>query len=167
MLSRKFGREVANYFSGSPLNRVSFLRANHEFITKALTHPSTSFLLLNELAPLVRDPTQLSYRSLNDVKPLIGENPFEKSEEEIIKNYNSAVTRPLVLFLGLDEKKKEGFEHGIYKGRPYFAVDVTPRGTVEKEAKGVLEAVTANGDTFLQGRVHATLDASEGMNFPS
>ena len=29
MLSRKFGREVANYFSGSPLNRLGFLRGDH------------------------------------------------------------------------------------------------------------------------------------------
>ncbi|KAH9219308.1 NUDIX hydrolase domain-like protein [Leptodontidium sp. 2 PMI_412] len=161
MLSRKFGREVANYFSGSPLNRVSFLRANHDFITKALVHPSTSFLLFNDLAPLAKDPTQLAYVTHKDVKPLIGENPFEKSEEEMIKEYNSAVTLPLVLFLGLDEKKKDGFEHGIYKGRPFFAVDVTPRGTVEKEANAVIEAAKATGSTFIEGRMHMTLNAPE------
>ena len=36
MLSRKFGKEVANYFSGSPLNRVGFLRGDHKFLTQAL-----------------------------------------------------------------------------------------------------------------------------------
>ncbi len=164
MLSRKFGREVANYFSGSPLNRVSFLRHNHDFITNALTHPSTSFLLFNDLAPLAKDPTQLDYVSHKDVKPLIGENPFDKSEEDLIKEYNSAVTLPLVLFLGLDEKKKDGFEHGIYKGRPFFAVDVTPKGTVEKQAKGVIEAVTASGSKFIEGRMHMTLNAPEGSS---
>ncbi|PBP27555.1 NADH pyrophosphatase [Diplocarpon rosae] len=162
MLSRKFGREVANYFSGSPLNRVSFLRGNHEFITKALTHASTSFLLFKDLAPLATDPTRLAYVAHKDVKPLIGENPFECSEEEMVKVYNSAVTLPLVLFLGLDEKKKDGFEHGIYKGRPYFAVDVTPRGTVQKQANDVIEAVTAKGNTFVEGRMHMTLNAPEG-----
>lgn len=162
MLSRKFGREIANYFSGSPLNRVSFLRHNHDFITNALTHPSTSFLLFNDLAPLAKDPTQLAYVAHNDVKSLIGENPFEKSEEDLIKEYNSAVTLPLVLFLGLDERRKEGFEHGTYKGTPFFAVDVTPRGTVEKQAKGVIEAVTASGSKFIEGRMHMTLNAPEG-----
>ncbi|KAI7246382.1 hypothetical protein KC352_g14178, partial [Hortaea werneckii] len=49
MLSRKFGKETANYFSGSPLNRVGFLRGDHQFLTQALKHPSTSFLLCNEL----------------------------------------------------------------------------------------------------------------------
>jgi NAD+ diphosphatase len=163
MLSRKFGREVANYFSGSPLNRVSFLRANHEFISKALVHPSTLFMLFNDLAPLAKDPTRLEYVTHDDVKPLIGENPFEKSEEQLIKEYNSKVTLPLVLFLGLDEVKKGGFEHGIYKGTPYFAVDVTPRGTVEKQAEEVIEAVKRRGLTFIEGRMHMSLNAPEGM----
>ncbi|KAG0646553.1 putative NADH pyrophosphatase [Hyphodiscus hymeniophilus] len=161
MLSRKFGREVANYFSGSPLNRVSFLRANHDFVSKALAHPSTSFLLFNDLAPLAKDPSKLAYATHKEVEPLIGENPFKKTEEEMIKEYNSDITLPLVLFLGLDERKQEGFEHGIYKGVPYFAIDVTPKGTVEKEATGVIEAMKAKGLSFVEGRMHMTLNAPE------
>jgi NAD+ diphosphatase len=163
MLSRKFGREIANYFSGSPLNRVSFLRADHGFITKALVHPSTSFLLLNDLAPLAKDPSQLAYATYDEVKPLIGENPFEKTEEEMIKEYNSAITLPLVLFLGLDERKHDGFEHGIYKGKPYFAVDITAKGTIEKEAKEISEAMKSKGLQFVEGRMHMTLNAPEGI----
>jgi NAD+ diphosphatase len=163
MLSRKFGREIANYFSGSPLNRVSFLRHDHSFISKALVHPSTSFLLFNDLAPLAKDPTKLAYATHQDIKPLIGENPFEKTEEELIKEYNSAITLPLVLFLGLDERKKEGFEHGIYSGAPYFAVDVTPRGTIVEKATGVVEAMKAKGLQFVEGRMHMTLNAPEGI----
>ncbi|TVY14018.1 putative NADH pyrophosphatase [Lachnellula arida] len=161
MLSRKFGREVANYFSGSPLNRVSFLRTNHDFITKALTHPSTSFLLFNDLSPLATDPTKLAYAKHEDVRELIGQNPFEKSEEQLIKEYNSSVTLPLVLFLGLDERKKDAFEHGIYKGQAFFAVDVTPKGTVEKQASAVIEAMKNKGLQFIEGRVHMTLNAPE------
>ncbi|KUJ17395.1 uncharacterized protein LY89DRAFT_684453 [Mollisia scopiformis] len=161
MLSRKFGREVANYFSGSPLNRVSFLRADHAFISKALVHPSTSFLLFNDLAPLAHDMTKLAYATHEEIKPLIGENPFEKTEEQMIKEYNSTITLPLVLFLGLDERKKEGFEHGIYKGIPYFAVDVTPKGTIEKQANSVVEAMKAKGLKFVEGRMHMSLNAPE------
>jgi NAD+ diphosphatase len=144
------------------LNRVSFLRADHAFISNALTHPSTSFLLFNDLAPLVKDPTQLAYATHEEIKPLIGENPFEKTEEEMIKEYNSAITLPLVLFLGLDERKHDGFEHGIYKGKPYFAVDVTPKGTVVKEATGVIEAMKAKGLQFMEGRMHISMNAPEG-----
>jgi NAD+ diphosphatase len=164
MLSRKFGREIANYFSGSPLNRVSFLRHNHEFISKALTHPTTSFLLFNDLAPMARDPSSLAYATHAEIKPLIGENPFEKTEEELIQQYNSSITLPLVLFLGVDERKKEGFEHGIYKGKPYFAIDVTPKGTIEKEATNIIEAAKAKGLQFLEGRVHMSLNAPEGKS---
>jgi NAD+ diphosphatase len=165
MLSRKFGREVANYFSGSPVNRVSFLRGNHEFISKAFVHPATSFMLFNDLAPLGQDPTKLAYAKHDDIKALVGENPFEKTEEQMIKEYNSTITLPLVLLLGLDERRKDGFEHGTYRGTPLFAVDITPRGTLEKEATKIIEEVKAKGLTFIEGRVHTNLSAPEGILF--
>ena len=169
MLSRKFGREVANYFSGSPLNRVSFLRANHNFIASAFTHPSTNFLLLHELAPLCDGPSKLAYVKYEDVKPLIGENPYEKTEEEMIKAYNSSVTIPQLLFLGLDERFKEeqgGFRHGMYSGRPYFALDVTPKGSVKEAAEELIEAQKAKKLEFVTGRVNMSMDAPDGKWLP-
>ncbi|TGO11711.1 hypothetical protein BTUL_0103g00080 [Botrytis tulipae] len=167
MLSRKFGREVANYFSGSPLNRVSFLRANHDFISSAFTHPATNFLLLNNLAPLTKDPSHLAYSSHSDITGLTGQNPFEKDEETMIKEFNSSKTLPLVLFLGLDErsKDKEGFKHGIYSGIPYFAIDVTPKGTYENEANSVVKAMQEKGLVFQEGRILMSLDAQEAAIF--
>ncbi|KAK6598439.1 NUDIX domain-containing protein [Botrytis cinerea] len=167
MLTRKFGREVANYFSGSPLNRVSFLRANHDFISSAFTHPATNFLLLNNLAPLTKDPSHLAYSSHSDITGLTGQNPFEKDEETMIKEFNSSKTSPLVLFLGLDErsKDKEGFKHGIYSGIPYFAIDVTPKGTYENEANSVVKAMQEKGLVFQEGRMLMSLDAQEAAIF--
>lgn len=162
MLNRKFGSEIANYFSGSPLNRVSFLRANHDFISNALTHPTTKFMLFDNLAPLAKDPANLAYATHNDIKDLIGDNPFDKTEEELIKQYNSSITLPLVLFLGLNEQQKDGFKHGIYSGTPYFTVDITPKGTIEKAATSVVEAMKAKGLIYLQGRAAMTLNAEEG-----
>jgi NAD+ diphosphatase len=80
----------------------------------------------------------------------------------MIKEYKSDVTLPLVLFLGLNEKQLDGFEHGIYKGTPYFAVDITPKGTVEKEANVIIETMKAKGLQFLEGRSAMTLNAPEG-----
>ncbi len=80
----------------------------------------------------------------------------------MIKEYRSDVTLPLILFLGLDERIKDGFQHGLYKGQPFFAVDITPKGTIEKEAQGVIEAMKAKGLTFLEGRSAMALDAPEG-----
>lgn len=166
MLSRKFGREVANYFSGNPLNRVSFLRADHAFLSSAFTHPSTSFLLLENSSPSVKDSSSLAYLTKSDIEPLTGSDFFEKTEDEWVKNFNSSVARPVVLFLGLDEKQKSGFEYKEYKGTPYFAIDVTPKGDLAEKAKSVVEAVKAKGITFLPGaRPLLTLKAPEGEGY--
>ena len=164
MLSKRFGREVANYFSGSPLNRVSFLRQKHTVIASALAHPSAKFLLLNNLAPLGRDSSNLAYVSYEDFKPLLEGKDFGKSEEEMIEEYDSSVSSPLVVFLGLDEKQEDGFGYEMYKGTPYFAVDVTPKGTLEEKTLEVIEEVKAKGRIFIEGRVAHVLNASEGTN---
>ncbi|KAI1494816.1 NUDIX hydrolase domain-like protein [Biscogniauxia mediterranea] len=162
MLSRKFGREVANYFSGSPLNRVSFLRTDHAFLGAAFAHPTASFLLLDNLSPLGKDAANLAYVGRDDVVPLTGSAPFDKSEEDQIKEFNSSITHPVILFLGIDEKKKTGFEFREYKGSPYFAVDVTPKGSIEAKAKSVIEAVKAKtGLSFIPGGRLMTLNAPE------
>ena len=147
--------------TGSPLNRVSFLRTEHPFLSAALRHPSTSFLLLNNLAPLAKDIRKLEYAKLQDVTSLIGENPYAKSEEELVSEYNSTTTTPQLLFLGLDEKSKQGLEWNIYKGAPYFALDVTPKGSIEAAAKGVIREMESRGLVFLQGRMHMTLPADQ------
>ncbi|KAF2455702.1 NADH pyrophosphatase [Lineolata rhizophorae] len=133
MLSRKFGKEVANYFSGSPLNRVSFLRTDHVFLSQAFKHPSASFLLFNELSPLVRSSAELAFVRLADIQPLVGPDPYSKPEAELIRDYNSAAPTPQLIFLGLDGRwRKEGEDKSgfvykdVYKGAPFFALDVTP-----------------------------------------
>jgi NAD+ diphosphatase len=162
MLSRKFGREVANYFAGSPLNRVSFLRTDHAFLNAAFAHPTTSFLLLDNYSPLAKDTVHLAYVGQEDVVPLTGPEPFKKTEEEQIKSFNSEITQPLILFLGLDEKTP-GFTYREYKGNPYFAIDVTPKGSLEEKAKSVIEAVKAKpGVSFIPGGRLLTLNAPEG-----
>ena len=94
--------------AGSPLNRFSFLRTDHAFLSAAIAHPSTSFLLMRDLAPLSKDPRTLGYVSLNDVRSLIGSDPYAKSEEDLMAEYNSSKTIPLLIFLGLDEQSKDG-----------------------------------------------------------
>lgn len=174
MLSTKFGREIANYFSGSPLNRVGFLRADHVFLRSAFSHPSTRFLLLNELAPLV-DETQkrLGYVSYAEVKGFTGADPFEHVEEDMIKNFNSEDEKPLILLLGVDEgnrlqapKMDETYGYKEYTGRPYFAVDVSPRGKLAGEANKIIEAVKAKGFSFFQNQRAMGLPYGEGERFP-
>lgn len=167
MLSRKFGKEIANYFSGSPLNRVGFLRPDHAFLIEALRHPSTSFVLFNNLEPLISDPKTLATVTYADVKPIVGEDPFGETEQHLIEQYNSEQYLPQIVFLGLDERKgKEGFvykEH--YKGQPWFALDVTPKNHVEEEAGKLIGALKAKGLDFAKGRLNMSLAAPEAAIF--
>lgn len=140
---------------------MSFLRSDHLFLSAALKHPSTSFLLLNNLAPLAKDPTKLEYTTYEDIRSFIGNDPYAKSEAELIAGYNSTVLTPQLLFLGLDEQNKDSFQWSIYRGSPFFAVDVTPKGSIEDTAKKLIGQMEARGLQFVQGRLHMTLPASE------
>ena len=126
-----------------------------------LKHPSTSFVLFNNLAPLAKDPAKLHYASFQDVQPVIGENPYAKSEADLLAEYNSSITIPQLLFLGLDESQKSEFEWTIYRGNPFFALDVTPKGTVKESCEKLIETMKSRGLAFVEGRVHTSLPAPE------
>ncbi|EPS37739.1 hypothetical protein H072_8594 [Dactylellina haptotyla CBS 200.50] len=130
-LTRKFGDGVENYYSGSPLNRLAFLRTNHSFLSAALTHPSTRFVLLNNLEPFASTPSTLAFATYADVEPLIG-NPFSSVDEKsAIDSFNSTIDHPTTIFLGVDESAAAddsvSAENGKYTGQAYFSVDTTPR----------------------------------------
>ncbi|KAK3295629.1 NUDIX hydrolase domain-like protein [Chaetomium fimeti] len=168
-LSQKHGRETANYFSGSPLNRLSFLRADTAFLRAAFAHRDARFLLLNGLAPLVwqADGTRLAFATYADVAPLTGPEPFARTEEEMVAGFDSGVEGVTVVFLGVDEKagvvvvdegegekpgveelQQEGFAYKDFKGAPYFAVDVTPRGGLAGKAEALVKGMVEKGCTF-------------------
>lgn len=101
----------------------------------------------------MKSSSELAQKKFDDVKPVIGNNPFERPEEDVIAQYNSSLYLPQIIFLGLDERK-EGFvykEH--YKGQPWFAVDVTPTGSVTEEAEKLVEKVKGEGLDF-SNRTH-------------
>lgn len=150
---------------GSPLNRLSFLRTEHSFLSAALKHPSTRFVLLKDLTPLTKTPSELYLAPYTEVRKLVPENLYDQSDEETIKNFDSRKTSPHVIFLGMDESRKaDSLTWKIYSGTPYFAVDVTPKGSEEQQtnAKDVISAMEAKGLSFLQTRVVMTLSADEG-----
>lgn len=83
----------------------------------------------------------------------------------MIKDYDSRITIPHLIFLGLDESRKgDGLNWKIYSGVPYFALDVTPKGTEDQQAnaKDVISSMEAKGLSFYQSRVVMTLSADEG-----
>lgn len=86
----------------------------------------------------------------------------------MIKDYDSRVTLPHLIFLGLDESRKgDGLTWKIYSGAPYFALDVTPKGSEEQQvnAKDVISSMEAKGMSFYQTRVVMTFSADEGADY--
>lgn len=167
MLARKFGREVANYFSGSPLNRLGFLRNDHVFLSKSLKHPSTKFMLCKDLQPLVQtsENKKLAFVKFEDVKSVVGEDPYSRNEKEMYEQYNSEETVPQMIFLGIDESDKEGLDYqgkNRYIGAPYFALDVSPKGSVKQACEDLIAKVEKDGVVFGKGRI-MELEASDGM----
>ncbi|KAH6604286.1 hypothetical protein Trco_007732 [Trichoderma cornu-damae] len=150
MLSRRFGKEVINYYSGGLLNRFSFLRGDAKFIRKAATAPAAQFIALRDLNPLIADPKRLAFFGYDDVRPIVGADPFGGSDEERKRSFDSARPTPLLLFLGLlpDSPKAVDLEttsHGVVNGQPYFALDVTPRGRFAEAAEAFLRQAEAKG----------------------
>lgn len=153
---------------GSPLNRVGFLRGDNVFLSRALKHPTASFLLCKDLQPLIQDSnkTKLAFVKYDDVKPVIGEDPYTQAEDDLIATYNSSKHVPQMIFLGIDEKVKDGLKYdskkNTYTGAPYFAVDVTPRESVADACNSLISSIGSKGYSFAQGRV-MDIDAPDGQ----
>ncbi|KAM3492022.1 hypothetical protein MY3957_004680 [Beauveria namnaoensis] len=162
MLTRKFGPEVVNYYSGTRLNRYSFLRADAAFLRRAALAPAARYVALNNLSAVAVDKSQLATFSFDDVKPLIGPEPAIALEEKAaIAQFDSGKASPLVVFLGLVEQGSIGGEaaaadtaetveiesatHGTVKAQPYFAVDVTPRDSYKEAAEAFQKTFEARG----------------------
>jgi NAD+ diphosphatase len=153
------------------LNRLSFLRTEHPFLSAALKHPSTRFVLLKDLSPLVQNPNELYLAHYKDVQKLVPPTIYDKTEDEMIKEYDSRITKPDMIFLGVDESAaskspgEEVMEWKIYKGQPYFALDLSDKGSDEQRAhaKQLLEEWKEKGISPWVSRTHMTLSPDEGM----
>lgn len=141
------------------MNRVSFLRGDHSFLKQAFDHGTTHIMVFRNLSPLVKSPSEIAYAKLNDLKPILPSNPYDKTQEQIVEEFNSSISTPQLVFLGLDESKRDGLQYKNYVGAPQFAVDITPKGSYEEEAKGVIAELEKRGLTFVEGM--------RAMNFPA
>ncbi|KAK9355328.1 NUDIX hydrolase domain-like protein [Lipomyces doorenjongii] len=164
-LTKRYGESIDTYFSGSPLNRVSFLRENYSFLSDALTNPTTRFLPLQSLEPSIFPNTGLLNTLVyDDVKEAIG-NPFEKLEPETIAEWDSSKEDPILIFLGIDESKNGGVTYENYSGQAYFALDVTvpadPTTPYATTLADIQNKVEASGAPFTPVRTHYVLNYSE------
>ncbi len=122
------------------------------------------FLLFNKLEPLINSPSELAQRKYDDIKSILGDDPFTKTEEDTIAQYNSSLYFPQLIFLGLDEKKEGIVYKERYKGQPWFAIDITPKESVKEEAEKIVEKFKSEGLEFSKGRVQMSLPAQEGTS---
>lgn len=123
--------------------------------------------MLNKLAPLTRSPAEPYYAKYDELRGLISQDLFDKTEEEMVKDFDSRKTNPTLIFLGLDESRKESNDLMTYKnysGHPFFAVDVTPQGSEAHQSacKDIIKAMEEKGLSFFQTRVIMTFPPEEG-----
>jgi len=147
---------------GSPLNRLSFLRDDQSFLAGAFDHPTTKFMVFNNLSPLIKSPTEIHYATYDDVKSLIPENPYAKTEKELIDDFDSRVVVPQVVFLGIDESDKNGYSFKNYTGAPHWALDITPKKQYEDDAKRVANNFLESGLKFVEGMRAMSFHADVG-----
>jgi NAD+ diphosphatase len=116
-------------------------------------------MVFRSLSPLVKSPSEIAYAKLNDLKPILTGNPYEKTEDQVLKEFDSSISIPQLVFLGLDESQTDGLQYKNYVGAPQFAVDITPKASYEEEAKDVVSELEKRGLTFIEGM--------RAMSFPA
>ena len=137
---------------GSPLNRLSWLRPSQAFLNAVVASPATRWIVFKNGTPLLaRNPNTekrtLALLTTNDVKPLLGLDPFfgqgqnpgesSTSTEEMPVLEAARLHGPRVVFLGLEERdpttasalpssdfKEPEVAVANIDGTPYFSVDV-------------------------------------------
>jgi NAD+ diphosphatase len=100
--------------------------------------------------------------SAQQVKPLTGNDPFARTEPEMIKDFDSSIKRPLIVFLGIMEDQSIPFEYKGIKGRPWFALDVTPKEPYAAAAQAFIQEQLGKGNSFPESARNHTLDAVPG-----
>jgi NAD+ diphosphatase len=124
------------------------------------------------LSPLVNGPSSVFYAEYKDVQKLVPLTIFDNSEEEMIKEFDSRITKPDLIFLGIDETvqtEEDLLQWNIYKGRPYFALDVSDKGNEEQKthAKSLVEELGERGITPFVARMHMLQPPNDGIIPPA
>lgn len=147
-----------NFLSGSPLNRLSWLRESAVFLNAAVESPRTRWLLFQLGQPLISNgaPAQLptsSVLSLLGPKPFFGqgENAGDTADPSVSVLHSARHRGPPIVFLGLEEEEdtvsalpssdftvKDGEKLPDIKGTSFFALDVS--GIAQEELDEVVRA---------------------------
>lgn len=160
-----------NFFGGSPLNRLAWLRTSDHFMNAIVESPAARWLVLKGGQPLLAiDPAtekgKLAQLTTQDVRALLGPTPYFSQGQTEGAHAEAGVSAlesarfhgPDVTFLGLQEPESESqalpsTEFSAkndavavvdkIKGTPYFSLDAT---RLEKTAvDAALESTEAYG----------------------
>lgn len=175
-----------NFFGGSPLNRLSWLRSSEHFLNAVALSPATRWVLFKAGQLLLASDSETKKRSLArlttaDVRPLLGSEPFfaqgqndgDAAESGVAVLESARIRGPGIVFLGLHEpdnashalpstdfnakKDAEAVVHKI-QGTPYFSLDVT------QLAEEAVTAVLENAEVTRSGKSLAFTDARQAMS---
>ncbi|KAG8908413.1 NADH pyrophosphatase [Tulasnella sp. 403] len=177
------GEPPVNFFGGSPLNRLSWLRESSKFLNAAANDASARWVVFRDGDPLMmRKGGELAYLTTEQVGGVLGPDGrvFGQGREvdedggENVKALMGARLRgPVVVFLGVlereDVKALPTAEFGSAEdltGIPYLVVDVSkvPKEVVEETLKDEETGAKALELAFVESRAASrtfrALDAS-------
>ncbi|CAB39798.1 NADH pyrophosphatase [Schizosaccharomyces pombe] len=133
----------SQFFAGSSLNRLSFLRSNREFLNKAFYDHTTRFLPFCDLNPalLVKDD-KLVTLSYPQISKYFTFSPFEHTDKQIAERFSKGESLPVLVYMGNEERNgptDNWSQHNV------FAIDIT--GIDELQ-----QSIRDNGGTFVNLR---------------
>lgn len=114
-----------NFYAGSPLNRLSWLRPSHYFLNAVAASPATRWMVFNSGDPLGvkgSEESKIVYLTTQDLEPILGSEPYfgqGQAEGELCQPADSDAPVDRVLqsarhrgspavFLGVHEDKSHG-----------------------------------------------------------
>ncbi|KIP06523.1 hypothetical protein PHLGIDRAFT_453629 [Phlebiopsis gigantea 11061_1 CR5-6] len=175
-----------NFFGGSPLNRLSWLRTSEHFLNAVVGSPATRWIVFKDGQLLFAAEPAEKKRSLarlttTEVRPLLGTEPFfaqgqsdgELAETGIPVLEAARLRGPGIVFLGLHEPKS-GASLALpssdfsaktdaaavaakIEGTPYFSLDVSDLDG------GTVDAVLQSTEAAKSGKSLSFLDARSAM----
>jgi NAD+ diphosphatase len=175
---------------GSPLNRLSWLRSSQAVLNAIIVSPATRWLLFNGGQPLISAQTGshkhiLAYLPTDDIKPLLGPEPFfgqgkEEGESAPIDVSVLEASRHRatpVVFLGL-QKSQMGSANALpssdftdpktavanLDGTPFFSMDVADfdKDKVNEVLKN--SSLTQNGENLMFSEPRVVMNNLDAFN---
>src|SRR6266404_2052600 len=169
-----------NFLGGSPLNRLSWLRASSPFINALIDSPSTRWLAFQDGKPLIAlrgtDP-RLALLTTADVEPFLGSKPYVGQGHQ--EGRIPAVDLPIldaarfrgapIVFLGVSEPKGNDYcpttlpeeLASVLVGTPFFSIDVTEASQTKLDH--LVQTSTAGTDGYKLSFAEARA-ATRGLN---